>query len=61
MSIWMIDARQGSVLHLDFRLCGPKAKSEYFERVAEATADHFRVFQGAGGMEGMAEVGVYAG
>ncbi len=39
----MIDARQGSVLHLDFRLCGPKAKSEYFEQVAEAAADHFRV------------------
>ena len=68
MSIWVIDARQGSVLHLDFRLCGPKAKSDYFERVAEAAANHFRVVvssgvvcRGAGGVEGAAEVGVYEG
>jgi len=43
MMIWVIDMRQGSVLHLDFRLCGPKAKSEYFEQVTEAAAGHFRV------------------
>ncbi len=48
MMIWVIDMRQGSVLHLDFRLCGPKAKSEYFEQVAEAAADHFRVVVSSG-------------
>ena len=48
MPIWVIDVRQGSVLHLDFRLCGPKAKSEYFEQVAEAAADHFRVVVSSG-------------
>ena len=48
MSIWVIDARQGSVLHLDFRLCGPKAKSDYFERVAEAASNHFRVVVSSG-------------
>ena len=48
MPIWVIDVRQGSVLHLDFRLCGPKAKSEYFEQVAEAADDHFRVVVSSG-------------
>ena len=48
MSIWVIDARQGSVLHLDFHLCGPKAKSKYFERVAEAATNHFRVIIASG-------------
>ena len=37
MSVWVIDVL------LDFYLCGPKPKSEYFEQVAEAAADLFRV------------------